>query len=546
VLNPTFPVDELETEKQRRVSNLRLARSQPQALAEESFIGAVYGDHPYGRTESVESIQAIDVAALEAFHGRVYRPEGALFVVAGDVDPDRIGEQIADAFAGWEGTAPDPAPRAAPECPDGREMVFVHKPGSVQAVIRVGHLLPTATDADWITLDVANQVLGSGSAQFSAWMMEILREERGFTYGAYSAMTERRDPGFFMMTGEFRNEVADSALTVMLDLATRLRAGDIPADDLEDAKLYLTGSFPLSIETPQQVAGQVASNRLLGRPDSYLEEYRSRVADVTTADIARVAGELIRPERSVVVVVGDAVQVLDRVRPLADTVRVVDTEGEPVDMAALLAAAEAGAALRFDASELQPRTLEYGILFQGNEVGSIVARWGREGDVFAVVSEQQLPGMAVTQTTEFDPLTFAPLRMVTDAGAAGEFSLTIEDGRATGRGFDPQSGPQQVDVAVPEGTALEGQMDVALAVVDYDDLGEFTLQILTGAGTIQPMTARVAGRDTVQVPAGEFETYRVELQGAQAMTVWVTQSAPHLVVQRELSDQPVRVVLKSM
>jgi predicted Zn-dependent peptidase len=546
VLHPTFPEDELETEKRRRVSALRLERSQPGVLASEAFVRSVYGLHPYGATASVESIEGITALELEAFHGRYYRPDGALFVVAGDVEPDDIAGALEQAFSGWEGAAEGMVDRASPPGLDHRKMVFVHKPGSVQAVIRVGHLLPSATGADWATLDVANQVLGSSSAQFSAWMMEILRDERGYTYGAYSTMTERRDPGFFMMTGEFRNEVADSSLMIMLDLAERLRAGEIPAEDLEDAKLYLTGSFPLSIETPQQVAGQVASNRLVGRPDSYLEEYRGRIDRVTTADIARVAGELIRPDRALVVVVGDATEVLDRVRPFAEDIEVVDPDGEPVDVAALLASAGAGAAMRFDASELEPRELSYSLLYQGNQVGTVVSRWTREGEVFTIVEEQQMQGMSLTQTTAFDAATFTPIRVAVDLGAMGQFALDVEDGRATGQGMVPQQGPRDVDVELPDGTALEGQMDIALALADLAELGEFTLRVLTSAGEVQPMTATVAGEETVQVPAGQFETWRLELQGRQAMTVWVTRSDPHIVVKRELANPPVEVVLESM
>ncbi|MFO7894869.1 MAG: insulinase family protein [Longimicrobiales bacterium] len=546
VLNATFPAEELATEKQRRLSSLRLEKSQPSSLAADAFMKGVYGSHPYGQRQTEESIGAIDAARLEAFHGEYYRPEGALFVVAGDVDADAIAARLESAFAGWEGAAEMDMDRPAPPTRADRRMVFVHKPGSVQAVIRVGHLLPSATDADWVTLDVANQVLGSGSAQFNAWMMRVLREERGYTYGAYSGMSERRGPGYFMMNGEFRNEVADSSLMIMLDLAGRLRTGDIPAGDLEDARLYLTGSFPLSIETPQQVAGQVASNRLLGRDDSYLEEYRGRVDQVTAADIARVTGELIRPDRALVVVVGDATEILDRVRPFADRIDVIDADGEPVDVDALMAAAEAGAGLDFDASGLEPRELHYAIIFQDNEVGTIVTRWSRDGAAFAVVTEQQLPGMAVTQTTEFEAMSFAPIRMSVDAGQMGTFALEVEDGRATGQGLNLQQGPQDVDVALPEGTALEGQMEIALAVIDYDDIGEFTLRVLTTAGTVQPMTATVAGEETITVPAGEFETYRLELQSQQGMTVWVTKSAPHLVVRRVPEGQPVEMVLTSM
>lgn len=546
VLNPVFPEDELATEKQRRISSLRLQKSQPAALAQEAFTENLYGQHPYGRMETEESVAAIDAEALRSYHSRFYQPGDALFVVAGAVDPDRIARQLELAFAGWEGSPSIEGSRPEPPARADRKMVFVHKPGSVQAVIRLGHLFPSATDADWVTLDVANQVLGSGSAQFNAWMMKVLREEKGYTYGAYSSMAERQGPGYFSMTGEFRNEVADSSLMIMLDLAERLRQGDIPPGDLEDAKLYLTGSFPLGIETPQQVASQVASNRLLGRPDSYLFDYRSRVAAVDAADVARAAREHLDPDRMLIVVVGDATEVLDRVRHFADEVAVVDADGDPVDVGALAAAAEAAATLTFDASDLRPREMQYGIMAQGNEVGTVVTRWTRDGNAFAVVTEQTVPGMTLSQTTEFDALTFAPIRSITSAGPMGEFEMEIQDGRAVGTGLDPQRGPQDVDVAVGPGTALEGQFDIAMAVTDFADAGEMTMELLTGAGALQQMTASVTGEETVEVPAGTFETYRLELGGDQPMTVWVTKSAPHIVVKRELAGQPVSIVLKSM
>ena len=543
VLHPTFPEEELETEKTRRISQLRLSRSQAGSLAAETFTKEVYGSHPYGRVETATTLGALEAYELERFHEARYRPGNALFVVAGDVDPDDIARKLELAFAGWEGTPPPSGARPEPPARGGRSMVFVHKPGSVQAVIRMGHLFPTATAADWVPLDVANQVLGSPSAAFTAWMMSSLREEKGFTYGAYSLMSERVGPGTFVMQGEYRNEVADSALTIMIELADRLRAGDIPATDLAKAKNYLTGSFPLTIETPQQVAGQVASNRLLGRPDRYLEDYRGRVAAIEAAAVGEAARRHIHPGRMLIVVVGDAAEVLDRVRPFADDVRVIDTDGRPLDVAGLAAAAD----VRFDASRLEPRTMVYGIRYQGNEIGSVTTTWSREGESFIVLTEQAAPGGTIRQTTTFEPGGFTPRSLGIALGAMGEFDMTIENGRATGRGIDMQTGqPRDIDLEVPPGTILDGMLDVALAVNRYDDVAEFTLRVLGGTGQIQGTTVRRVGTETVEVPAGTFDTIRLEVTGEQPMTIWVTRTEPHLVVKREMAQAPVEIVLQAM
>ena len=546
VLHPTFPDDELDTEKTRRISQLRLSRSQAASLAAETFTREVYGSHPYGRVETAASIGALEADDLERFHRTHYHPAGALFVVAGDVDPADIARKLELAFAGWRGTPSPAGSRTEPPARAGRSLVFVHKPGSVQAVIRMGHLFPTATGADWVTLDVANQVLGSPSAAFTAWMMSELREKKGFTYGAFSMMSERVGPGTFLMQGEYRNEVADSALGIMIELAERLRAGDIPAEHLAGAKNYLTGSFPLDIETPQEVAGQVASNRLLGRPDEYLESYRGRVVSVDAEAVGQAARRHIHPDRMVIVVVGDATEVLDRVRPFAEEVRVIDTEGRPVDEARLAASA-AGPGVRFDASGLEPRTLVYGIRFQGNEIGSVTTTWSREGDSFVAATEQAAPGGTIRQTTVFEPRTFTPRSMTVNLGPMGELRLTVEDGRARGQGLDTQTGqPTEVDVALAPGTVLDGMVDAAMAVNDFDAVEEFTLRVLGGTGQVQAATVKVAGAETVEVPAGTFETYRLDLSGEQPMTVWVARTAPHIVVRREMVQAPLEIVLKSM
>ena len=543
VLNPTFPEDELDTEKRRRLSQLRLRRSQPQALAQETFTRGVYGEHPYGQVETEETIAALDPDDLKAFHRRYYRPEDALFVVSGAVDADEVARAIELAFAGWEGGAVAEVRRAEPPARTDREMVFVHKPGSVQAVITLGHLMPSATDAEWVTLDVANQILGSPSAQFNAWMMRILREERGYTYGAYSQMSERPGPGTFAMEGEFRNEVADSALLIMIDLAERIRGGDIPPENLDAARQYLTGSFPRSIETPQQVAGQVATNRLLGRPASYLEEYRTRVAEVDADEVAAAASRYIQPDRSLLVVVGDAAEVLDRLRPFADRVTVVDAEGEPLDPSALAAAAD----VTFDASDLQPHRLVYSIRFQGNAVGDVVTEWRREGAELVVVTDQTAP-FEIHQETRFEAGTFTPTGMSGKMGPLPGIQIAVTDGRATGTGVDPQTRQStEIDEELAPGTGLEGMMDVALAVNDFEDVAEFTFRVLSGSGDIAATTVQVEGEETVEVPAGEFETYRLAVSGPQgAMNVWVTRTEPHIVVKREMAGQPVEIVLTSM
>ncbi|HEY8468359.1 MAG TPA: pitrilysin family protein, partial [Longimicrobiales bacterium] len=305
VRNATFPEDELETERRRTLSGLQASLGQPQYLAERQFLREVYGEHPYGAMPSPESVRAITRDDLVSFHRTHFKPGNALFVVAGDVRPDDIVQRLERHFGGWTGAAPAKAAFPAPQPRSARELVFVHKPGAVQAVIRIGHLLPPATHPDWIALDVAQQILGGGT---TGWFFQVLRQEKGYTYAAYADFEQQLEPGYFQAWAEVRNEVADSALAEFFRLITKLREGDFTAADLQTAKDAMTGSFPLQIETPQQVAQQIASARQLGLPNDYVATYRDKVAAITEADVRRAAQAHIHPDRAVVVVVGDATQ----------------------------------------------------------------------------------------------------------------------------------------------------------------------------------------------------------------------------------------------
>src|SRR5690606_25689356 len=301
VRNPTFPEREIETERQRTLAGLQANLAQPQYLAERQFFREVYGDHPYGAMPAQESGRAITREDLVAFHRTYFQPSGAVFVVAGDVQPDDIMRRLERHFGDWKGAAPARAALPEPAERSAREDVFVHKPGAVQAVIRIGHLLPPATHPDWIALDVVQRILGGGT---TGWFFQTLRQEKGYTYGAYANLTQRLEPGYFQAWAEVRNEVADSALAEFFRLIGNLRDADVPAADLRTAKDFMTGSFPLQIETPQQVANRIASARLLGLPNDHVATYRDKVAAVTAADVRRAAQAHIRPDRAVVVVVG--------------------------------------------------------------------------------------------------------------------------------------------------------------------------------------------------------------------------------------------------
>jgi zinc protease len=545
IMNPTFPEDELELVRTRGLSGLQASLAEPDVLASRAFLRAVYGAHAYGKLESVATLQAIDRAALQAFHAGWFRPGNALFVVAGSVTADEIAPALEAAFRGWSaGTAQEPS-YGTPPAP-AKEVILVHRPGSVQAVVRAGHLVARGNNPDWTTLAVANQVLGGG---ITSRHFQILREEKGWTYGAYSQGTRRRDLGVWQAAMEARNEVAADAIAEMLVQIERIRSEPIPEDELEITKSFMVGSFPLSIETPQQIANQVASNRLLGLPDDALETYRARVAALDASDVRRVATDHLRPDRMILVVVGDAAELQGALARFG-TVRVVDSDGSPVEIATLLPESSGE---RFDASLLRPGTYAYRVLMEGNEVGTMQRELApvTMGDGPALsyrgtiaVGPQKIETGVVFGVPGFDARA-ASMSMAM-GGQNVSMDARVVDGRLVGSVNMPD-GAQTLDRPLPEGALIADMVEVALWIAELEEGKEIRVPVARlETGAVEGQIMRVGAIEEVTVPAGAFRAFRVEIEGSESQTVWARVEAPHVLLKLVPAGQPLTLELVTL
>ncbi len=546
MVNAIFPADEFETQRKRTLTNLQVQLSQPAQLASRVFTTRVYGAHPYGDLNTTSSLRAISRDDLVNFYNTYYKPGNALVVIAGDVNPDEIIQKFEQNFAAWKGSSPARPKFASAPALGGREIVLVNKPGAVQAAFRIGHTIAPAPHADWPALVVAQQILGGGS---KGWLFDILREKKGYTYGAYAGSAQRLDPGHFQMQGDVRNEVADSALQIFLDLHARMKNELVPAADLELAKAQLTGSFPLTIETPAQIAGQVASARLLGQAKDHVQTWRQRLAAVTAADVQRVAKAHYHPENAVIVISGDA-SVLQPKLEKFGKITIVDEEGRPVTAAA---ASPQPASVTIDASSIKPMTLVYGVQFQGNPVAEntmVVTRANVAGKAVVKVNSSTSGMMTATNDLVFEARTFTPVswKMEMQMGPQTvSIDLAHANGKITGTSKLPQ-GEKVIDAPAPAGTMLAGMDQFALMLNNFGTTKEITLPIFNAqTGTVSNFTAKVVGESKVTVPAGTFEVYELDATGAEGgMKVFVSKTAPNVIVKQELSAQPVVMELKSV
>lgn len=327
-LRPTFPAEELELTRLRTLSALQSALGQPGQIAQRTFDREVYGvEHPYGIAPIPGTVQAVTREEVVGYHDRAFVASNALLIVAGDVQRAEVESLVASRFGGWE--RGQPAQVGFPDAAHRQrtEIQLVHRPGSSQTNVLIGHLGYRPDEPDFFALQVLNGIVGGG---VDSRLFQILREQRGWTYGAYSRFTRPREIGFFSASAEVRPEVTDSAVAEMLSQLRRIRDERVPDAELEAAKGFLAGSFPLRIETVGQISGQIATTRLLGLPVENLTEYRQRILAVTAEDVQRVARAYVRPEQAVIVVVGDARELLPRLEAIAP-VRLFDVQGQAIE-----------------------------------------------------------------------------------------------------------------------------------------------------------------------------------------------------------------------
>jgi zinc protease len=546
-LHPTFPADELEIARKRALSGLQVELSQPGSLAQRRFLSEIYGEqHPYGFAVLPQTLSAIQRSELERFHQQRYRPDNALLVISGDVTAAQAEELARKYFGGWKNggaasaqTLPQPA-AAGPE-----HITIVNRPGSVQSNILVGALAIRPDNPDYYPLQVLNKIVGGGT---DSRLFSILREQHGWTYGAYSTISRPKDVGYYMASAEVRTEVTDSALAEMLHQLNRIRDERVPAAELDAAKSFLTGSFPLTIQTAGQIASQVARTQLLGLPMSALLEYREKIAAVSADDVQRVAREYIRPNQATIIIVGDASRVLPMVRGIAPA-KVVDTEGRAVAAEQLEVKASTAA---WDDSRLHPQTLVYDFKVQGNPMGTVTSTLAKEGGVWTAKSAVQSPVMSQESELRFGA-GLAPIsasQTVVQGPNRVASTLAMEGGRVKGKLSLPEAmgGEKDVDAEVVAGTLLPGMDEYAIQVADLAPGTTLTLPLFNGqTGTVTPLTLTVAGEEQVTVPAGAFAAYRIDATGGpMPMTLWVRKELPHILLKQEYAGMPISIELKAV
>jgi len=326
ILHPTFPQEEVDKYKARQLQQQQFQRSIPQFLAQERFVRAIYGTHPAGMiTAPIDSIRKIASADLAGFHSKYYRPNNAMLAIVGDVKLKEIMPKLEAAFGGWaKGDVP---PLSIPTigAAGAMQIQLINRPGSVQTVLQLGNLGIERTNPDYFAVAVMNEILGGGP---QARLFMNLREDKGYTYGAYSSFNGSKYRGTVISSSEVRTDVTEGAMKEFMYELNRMRDEKVSATDLDNAKRSLVGGFALSLEQPTALLQNLVIQKLYEMPADYWDTYPAKINAVTDADVQRVAQKYIDIGHLQIIAVGDAKKIKSVLEKFGH-VEVYDADGKP-------------------------------------------------------------------------------------------------------------------------------------------------------------------------------------------------------------------------
>jgi predicted Zn-dependent peptidase len=315
--NSIFNQEELDKIKKRMQSDLAASKDDPGSIVSNVRKALIYGkNHPYGEIMTEESVEKITLEKTKEYYNSYFRPNAAYLAVVGDITVDEVKPLIEKYFGKWQRKEIPVNNYDVPKPPYENQVALVDRANSVQSTINVTYPVELKpNDPDVLKTTVMNTILGGGNFR----LFNNLREKRGFTYGAYSTLSKDEVIGYFNAFADVRNEVTDSSITEILFEMKKMKDEPVPADELELAKNFITGNFAMSLEEPQTIANFAINIERYKLPEDYYKNYLKNISLVSVDDIKTVSDKYLKPDKSYIVVVGNADEIkgdLEKFGPL--------------------------------------------------------------------------------------------------------------------------------------------------------------------------------------------------------------------------------------
>ena len=309
---PSFPDNEVQLAKANALQSLKVAEATPSFRADRAMALAVYGEHPYGRTQpTTESISSATAALLKAEHAKRFRADRALLVITGRVSEAQAMSMAEAAFGSWTSIGTASSEPASTRDAAQPVHMLLERPKSVQSTLRLGRPGIPATSPDYVPLRLASTILGGG---FSSRINQNLREDKGYTYGASAGGRNYRNGGGIVGGADVRNEVTGAALKEFFDEYRRFGTDLVPEEEMSMNKRYVAGGYLISNQLQASVAGTLASNWLIGLPSDFLGQFVPMIQKVSAEQVRDMGKKYFAPEAQSIIVVGDQAAISEQLK----------------------------------------------------------------------------------------------------------------------------------------------------------------------------------------------------------------------------------------
>jgi predicted Zn-dependent peptidase len=316
LLHPSFPAEELEKTRKQMISGLTSEKTDPNAVSDKIGNVVRYGArHPYGEFVTESTLNNITREDLMGYYQTYFSPTVATLVVVGDVTPDQALASAKKYFGEWTGNAVPTRTYPAPAELKANQVAFVAMPGAVQSVIDVTYAVSlNINSSDYLAATVLNNILGGSG--FQTRLMQNLREDKAYTYGAYSSLSPDDVIGNFSAGASVRNDVSDSAIVQLLFEMDRLCNEAVSAETLKSAKSIMSGAFARRLESAGTVAQFAYNISKYNLPADYYETYLERLNAITAEDVQAAAKKYLKANNCYISVVGNK-DILDKLKPFS-------------------------------------------------------------------------------------------------------------------------------------------------------------------------------------------------------------------------------------
>jgi zinc protease len=304
IINPQFSEDEIKRSAEQRINSLLSMKDEGDYLADRTFKKAVFDKTPYQfPVEGIESsIRNINREDILSYYKKVFVPSNLIVAFVGDITPEEAVAKINEQFSGWSGGNAPVNEIIVPVHKDRSGVYLTNKKGAVQSSLKVGHLGIKRNNPDFIAVSVMNTMLGGF---FTSRLNKNLREVNGYTYGVRSTFSSNLHSGDFSVVTEVKNNITANTITEILKEINEIRNNYIEDEELQNVKNYISGSFPLQLETPNAIASKVINLKLNDLEDGYFNTYIKKVNELTKEDIKDAANKYLHPDKLVLSIAGN-------------------------------------------------------------------------------------------------------------------------------------------------------------------------------------------------------------------------------------------------